>query len=131
QLNAQSIPTLDDLVAEFAMYWRSTRPVASSLGTFATLGIDQSSDRRSDSAETRDNNKGKDRRLECKCGLKHRFNDCWYLGGKGKPQGWTPKADIQEKFSQAIESQSPVGRVMKAALKANTGTAAFTAASTM
>ncbi|KAI1673246.1 hypothetical protein L13192_04105 [Pyrenophora tritici-repentis] len=105
QLNAQSIPTLDDLVAEFAMYWRSTRPVASSLGTFATLGIDQSSDRRSDSAETRDNNKGKDRRLECKCGLKHRFNDCWYLGGKGKPQGWTPKQTCyQSVYSVSLRS---------------------------
>ncbi|KAF1358657.1 hypothetical protein EJ07DRAFT_156495 [Lizonia empirigonia] len=82
QLNAQPIPTLDDLVAEFSMYWRSTRPVASSLGTFATLGIDQSADKRLDSAETRDDDKGKDRRLECKCGLKHRFKDCWYLGGK-------------------------------------------------
>ncbi|KAF2818597.1 hypothetical protein CC86DRAFT_413725 [Ophiobolus disseminans] len=99
QLTAQLIPTLDDLVAEFAMYWRLTRPVASSLGTFATLGINQSSDRRSDGAETRSADKDKDRRLEFKCGLKHRFKDCWYLGAKGKPQGWTPKPEIQEKFS--------------------------------
>jgi hypothetical protein len=83
-----------------------------------------------DTTETQYNDKGKDRRLECKCGLKHRFKDCWYLGGKGKPQGWTPKPDIQEKFSQAMDSQSPLGRAMKAALKANTGTAALTAAST-
>ena len=103
------------------MYWRSTKPVASSLGTFATLGIDQSSDRRSGSGERQSSNK--DRRLECKCGLKHRFKDCWYLGGKGKPQGWTPRPEIQERFSEAIESQSPLGRAMKAALKANTGTA--------
>jgi hypothetical protein len=124
---------LDDLVAKFAMYWRSTRPVASLLGTFATLGIDQSSDKQSDSrdtTETQYNDKGKDRRLGCKCGLKHRFKDCWYLGGKGKPQGWTPKPDIQEKFSQAMDSQSPLGRAMKVALKANTGIAALTAAST-
>ncbi|KAF1351690.1 hypothetical protein EJ07DRAFT_159227 [Lizonia empirigonia] len=127
QLNAQPIPTLDDLVAKFAMYWRSTRPVASSLGTFATLGINQSFDRRADGTETQTNNK--DRRLECKCGLTHRFKDCWYLGGKGKPQGWTPKPDIQEKFSKAIESQSPIGRAMKAALKANAGTTALTVAS--
>jgi hypothetical protein len=46
QLTAQPIPALDDLVAEFAMYWRLTRPVASLLGTFATLCIDQSSDKR-------------------------------------------------------------------------------------
>jgi hypothetical protein len=108
------------------MYWRSTRPVASSLGTFATLGIDQSANRQSDSVETR-GNKDNDRRLECKCGLRHCFKDCWYLGGKGKPQGWTPKPDIQEKFSQAMESQLLLGGVMKAALKANTGTAASNA----
>jgi hypothetical protein len=35
QINAQAIPSLDDLVAEFGIYWRSTKPVASSLGTFA------------------------------------------------------------------------------------------------
>jgi hypothetical protein len=129
QLNAQPISTLDDLVTKLTMYLRSTRPVAPSLGTFATLGIDQSSDRRSDSAETRDNDKGKDRRLECKCGLTHRFKDYWYLGGKGKPQDSTPKPDNQEKFSQAMESQSPVGRAMRAILKTNTGTAAFNVAS--
>ncbi|KAJ8113219.1 hypothetical protein OPT61_g4598 [Boeremia exigua] len=127
QLNAQPIPTLDDLVAEFAMYWRSTKPVASSLGTFATLGIDQSSNRQLDSAEQRSRNSS-DRRLECKCGLKHSFRDCWYLGGKGKPQGWTPKPEIQEKFGKAMESQSLMGRAMKAALKSNTGTVAWTAA---
>jgi hypothetical protein len=80
------------------MYWRLTRLVASSLGTFATLGINQSSNKQSDSTEARDSDKGKDkgkdRRLECKCGLKHRFKDCWYLRGKGKPQGWTPKPNI-------------------------------------
>jgi hypothetical protein len=32
------------------------------------------------------------------------FKDCWYLRAKGKPQGWTPKPEIQEKFSKAIES---------------------------
>ena len=102
QLNAQPILDLDDLVAEFTMYWRSTRPVASSLSTFATLGICQSPDRRSDSREMHDDSK--DRRLECKCGLKHRFKDCWYLGGKSKPQGWTPKPEILERFSKAMDS---------------------------
>ena len=113
------------------MYWRSTRPVASSLGTFATLGITQAPDGRSESAERaeRGGHNNNDRRLECKCGLKHRFKDCWYLGAKGKPQGWVPKPDIRDKFSQAMESQSPLGRAMKAALKANTGTAVLPAAS--
>ena len=36
-----------------------------------------------------------------------------------------PKPDIQEKFSQAIESQSPLRRAIKGAHKANTGTAAL------
>ncbi|KAH4766339.1 hypothetical protein HBH62_253700, partial [Parastagonospora nodorum] len=88
------------------MYWRLTRPVASLLGTFATLGIDQSSDKRSDSAETQSSdNKGKERRLERECGLKNRFEDCWYLVGKGKPQGRTPTPEIREKSSRAIETQ--------------------------
>jgi hypothetical protein len=86
---------LEDLVAEFGIYWRSTKPVASSLGTFATLGIDQSSESPAASMERNsDNDKRQDRRFECKCGLKHRFKDCWYLGGKGMPQGGMPKLDI-------------------------------------
>ncbi|KAI0569532.1 rve domain-containing protein, partial [Pyrenophora tritici-repentis] len=99
------------------------------LGTFATLGIDQNSDTRV--ANTERNSDNKDRRIECKCGLKHRFKDCWYLGGKGKPQGWVPKPEIQEKFGKLMESQSPIGRAIKATLKANTGTTALTAVSTL
>jgi hypothetical protein len=111
------------------MYWRSTKPVASSLGTFATLGIDQSSETPAASRERnsdRSSDKNSDRRLECPCGHKHRFKDCWYLGGKNKPQGWMPKPDIQEKFSKAMDSQTTFGRAMKATLKANTGSAAST-----
>jgi hypothetical protein len=93
QINAQTIPSLDHLVAEFGMYWRSMKPVASSVGTFATLGISQSPE--TPTEKRSNNNKSEDRRLERKCGLKHRFKDCWYLGGKGKPQGWMPKPDIQ------------------------------------
>ncbi|KAI1509646.1 Pol protein [Pyrenophora tritici-repentis] len=82
-------------------------------------------------ANTERNSDNKDRRIECKCGLKHRFKDCWYLGGKGKPQGWVPKPEIQEKFGKLMESQSPIGRAIKATLKANTGTTALTAVSTL
>jgi hypothetical protein len=36
-----------------------------------------------------------------------------------------PKPDIQEKFTKAIDSQSPFGQAMRAVLKANTGTTAL------
>jgi hypothetical protein len=75
QINAQTIPSLDEFVAEFGVYWRSRKPVASSLGTFATLGIDQSSE--TPAANTGQNSdKNQDRRLKCKCGHKHRFKNC-------------------------------------------------------
>jgi iron uptake system EfeUOB component EfeO/EfeM len=34
---------ISDLVADYRFYYRRIRPIASSLGTFATLGIDQES----------------------------------------------------------------------------------------
>jgi hypothetical protein len=36
-----------------------------------------------------------------------------------------PMPDIQEKFSKALDSQSPFGRAMRAVLKANTSTTAL------
>jgi hypothetical protein len=36
-----------------------------------------------------------------------------------------PKPDIQEKFTKAMDSQSPFRRAIKATLKANTGTTAL------
>ncbi|KAF1972799.1 hypothetical protein BU23DRAFT_466927, partial [Bimuria novae-zelandiae CBS 107.79] len=116
QIQGQSVKSLDDLIAQFTMYWRSTRPVASSHGTFATLGISQDEPQATENKDKRE----QDKKPKCVCGLNHRFKDCWYLGAKGKPQGWTPKPEIQEQFDKAMASRSTFGAAMKAALKANT-----------
>jgi hypothetical protein len=38
QINVQSIPTLDYFVAEFGMYWRFRKPVASFFGHICNVG---------------------------------------------------------------------------------------------
>jgi hypothetical protein len=46
------------------------------------------------------------------CGFSHRFKDCWYLGGKSKPE-------IQERFDKILATRSPIAGAMKAVLKAD------------
>src|SRR6266536_3302373 len=44
QRASKPVSTLEDLVTEFTMYWRTNKPVASSLGTFASVGVAQESE---------------------------------------------------------------------------------------
>ncbi|KAF2621446.1 hypothetical protein BU25DRAFT_354400, partial [Macroventuria anomochaeta] len=82
-----------NLVAKFRSYYQQTSPVASSLGTFATLGVAAKPDGPTAS-------RGSTQRMVCLCGDEHRFKDCPYINHSLRPRNWRPNHSVQRKFDE-------------------------------
>ncbi|KAF2023765.1 hypothetical protein EK21DRAFT_118455 [Setomelanomma holmii] len=94
-----------ELVAEYRSYYRRLRPTASSLGTFATLGVAPQ--------EKRDKKERASQGPTCLCGKKHRFNDCPYVNAKLQDAGWKPDQQTVQKFDRLRMSQSYLAKVLE------------------
>ena len=117
-----SFTPIRKLIQEYRLYYRQTKPVASSLSSFATLNgqKEQSAMDLKDSKELASRqssqSQNKDRRMECPCGATHRFNDCAYVNPSKRSNSWKPKPEIQKKFD-AIRSkgqENPRARALHA-----------------
>jgi phosphopantetheinyl transferase (holo-ACP synthase) len=84
--------TIADLIAEYRSYYRRTRPVTSSLSTFATLGITQSKDSEAAPLQRRS--------ITCLCGDNHKFEDCPYVNSSLQQPTWTLDKAVEKKFSK-------------------------------
>ncbi|KAI0570303.1 hypothetical protein Alg215_11137, partial [Pyrenophora tritici-repentis] len=89
-----------DLVGRFRLYYRQTKPVASTLGTFAALGDPQEISQDTD----------KFRKINCLCGEKHRFIDCPYVNSAKRSSGWKADSDMKKKFD-TIRSRGEGSRI--------------------
>ncbi|KAK7178633.1 reverse transcriptase domain protein [Paraphaeosphaeria sporulosa] len=108
---ATSILSLEALVAEFRSYHRQTKPVAASLGTFATLGV---ADQSQDEAQITPNS----RKGMCLCGASHKWINCWYLNSNHpkRPEGFRGKQAA--KVAEALENYRTREAVKRAFTKA-------------
>ncbi|KAF2025066.1 hypothetical protein EK21DRAFT_23864, partial [Setomelanomma holmii] len=111
----EDFPPITDLIAEFRSYYRRTRPVASGLGTFATLEVASRSSSQETSAE-----KLQPSRMRtdswvpaCLCGQTHKFNNCPYVNQAVRKKSWKPDALVQEKFRE-LRSRSNTNLTAKA-----------------
>ncbi|KAF1925282.1 uncharacterized protein M421DRAFT_32260, partial [Didymella exigua CBS 183.55] len=95
-----------DLVAEFRSYYRRTRPIASSIGTFATLGV-------AESLDGPITPRGSARRVICLCGDSHMFKDCLYVNHSLRQLNWQPDKAIEKEFNQLRKADSTVARVLR------------------
>jgi hypothetical protein len=95
-----------DLVAEFRSYYRRTRPIASSIGTFATLGVAGSSNGPTAS-------EGSTRRVMCLCGDSHMFKDCLYVNHSLRRPAWRSDKAIEKKFDDLRKADNPTARALK------------------
>jgi hypothetical protein len=116
---------ISDLVAEYRSYYRRIRPVASSLGSFATLGIadqsqnkqqskgaqeiSQSHDASSKSSSTQREKRG----TKCLCGDQHKFQDCPYINPAQRQAGWHPDQQIVRRFDELRTEQSGKASALK------------------
>ncbi|KAI1577156.1 hypothetical protein PtrEW13061_010556 [Pyrenophora tritici-repentis] len=105
----EEFPLIADLIAEFRLYYRRTRPIASGLGTFATLEAGSS------------NSQGSRTRTgpwipRCLDGENHKFDNCPYVNQSVRTKGWKPDKAIQDKFTERRDS--PTSNSMANALRA-------------
>ncbi|PZD23455.1 hypothetical protein A1F97_11232, partial [Pyrenophora tritici-repentis] len=106
----EEFPLIADLIAEFRSYYRRTRPIASGLGTFATLEVTSSS-----------NSRGTRTRSgpwipKCLDGENHKFDNCPYVNQSVRTKGWKPDKAIQDKFTELRDS--PTSNSIANALRA-------------
>jgi hypothetical protein len=97
--------TIADLIAKYRSYYRRTRPVTSSLSTFATLGITQSKDSEAAPPQRRS--------ITCLCGDNHKFEDCPYVNSSLQQPTWTPDKAVEKKFSKLRQSRSSLAAALK------------------
>ena len=95
-----------DLVAEFRSYYRRTRLIASSIGTFATLGVAGSTDGPKASG-------GPTRRVICPCGESHMFEDCLYVNHNLRQPDWQPDKAVDSKFKKLRKADNVVAQVLR------------------
>ncbi|KAF7452722.1 hypothetical protein A1F99_045000 [Pyrenophora tritici-repentis] len=93
----EEFPLIADLIAEFRSYYRRTRPIASGLGTFATLEVAGSN---SQGARTRSG----PWIPKCLDGENHKFDNCPYVNQAVRTKGWKPDKAIQDKFTELRDS---------------------------
>ncbi|KAI1688513.1 hypothetical protein KJE20_01690 [Pyrenophora tritici-repentis] len=106
----EEFPLIADLIAEFRSYYRRTRPIASGLGTFATLEVASSGN--SQGARTRSG----PWIPRCLDGENHKFDNCPYVNQSVRTKGWKPDKAIQDKFTELRDS--PTSNSMANALRA-------------
>ncbi|KAF7574081.1 Trypan-PARP domain containing protein [Pyrenophora tritici-repentis] len=94
----EEFPLIADLIAEFRSYYRRTRPIASGLGTFATLEVASSGN--SQGARTRSG----PWIPRCLDGENHKFDNCPYVNQSVRTKGWKPDKAIQDKFTELRDS---------------------------
>jgi len=114
---------ISDLVAEYRSYYRRVRPIASSLGSFATLGVAEETPaqgaqgaQRARGAQgvqgvqggqgSQDKNKGKKKGPTCVCGESHKFQDCPYVNYARRRPGWQPDQQVVRRFDELRAEQS-------------------------
>ena len=105
----KDFPPITDLIAEFRSYYRRTRPIASGLGTFATLEVASSSSQETPAAAQTGNPQSARTRTgpyipRCLDGQNHKFENCPYVNQAVRTNGWKPIQAIQEKFTELRDS---------------------------
>jgi hypothetical protein len=95
-------PPITDLIAEFRSYYRRTRPIASGLGTFATLEVAGSS--KSQEALQGGRTTPGPWIPRCFDGENHKFENCPYVNHSVRKKGWKPDKAIQDKFTELRDS---------------------------
>ena len=95
-----------DLIAEFRSYYRRTFPIASSIGTFATLGV-------ASSTEGPKPPGGSARRVICLCGESHMFKDCLYVNYSLRQPNWQPDKAVEKKFKKLRDADNVVAQVLR------------------
>jgi hypothetical protein len=108
--------SISDLVAQYESYYRRTRPIASGLGTFATLGITSQSSSGSPQSSSAPSpttqGSRRSRSIVCLCGDRHKFEYCLYVNKALRPSGWQPAHDIEQKFQQLRSQATDRARVL-------------------
>jgi hypothetical protein len=118
----EDFPPITDLIAEFRSYYRRTQPIASGLGTFATLEVASSSSSQETPAVAQTGNPQSARTRtgtyipRCLDGQNHKFENCPYVNQSARKKGWKPDQAIQEKFTELRDS--PTTNQMANALRA-------------
>jgi hypothetical protein len=120
----EDFPPIADLIAEFKSYYRRTRPIASGLGTFATLEVAGSSNSQEalpGSQTGRKPQSGARTRSgpwipTCLDGENHKFDNYPYVNQSVRTKGWKLDKAIQDKFTELRDS--PTTNSMANALRA-------------
>jgi hypothetical protein len=104
---------ISDLVAEYQSYYWRVRPIASSLRSFATLGVAEQSKNEHQGVQgvqgvqsSQERNKGKKQCPICVCGEQHKFQDCVYVNRARRNPGWQPDQQIVRRFDELRAEQS-------------------------
>jgi hypothetical protein len=108
----EDFPPITDLIAEFRSYYRRTRPIASGLGTFATLEVAGSSNSQEalQGAQAGGKRQSGSSTLpgpwipRCLDGEKHTFENCPYVNQSVRKKGWKLDKAIQDKFTELRDS---------------------------
>jgi hypothetical protein len=88
-------PPIKDLIAEFRSYYRRTQPIASGLGTFATLEVASSSNNQETPAAAQSARTRTEPYVpRCLDGQHHKFESCLYVNQAVRTKGWKPNQAI-------------------------------------
>jgi hypothetical protein len=112
----EDFSSITDLIAEFRSYYQRTRPIASGLGTFATLEVAGANNHRAPLAENHQPSRVESWIPKCLDGELHKFNNCPYVNQSVRTRGWKPDQVIQAKFTEL--RGSPTTNQMANALRA-------------
>lgn len=111
---------ISDLVAEYRSYYRRIRPIASSLGSFATLGIaqefqveQQNKGAQAQNASSKPSLGQGKQAITCLCGEEHKFQDCLYVNQAQRRPGWKPDQQIVRRFNELRAEQSLKASILR------------------
>jgi hypothetical protein len=113
----EDFPPIADLIAESTLYYERTHPIASGLGTFATLGVaGGSQDQEAQEVQAgkpqpaqnslQARTQSRPQTLTCLDEENHKFDNCLYVNQSVRTRGWKPDQAIQGKFTDLQDSST-------------------------
>jgi hypothetical protein len=112
--------SINTLVAKYRAYYRLVAPIASGLGSFASLGVaeapqtpQQPPQQKEKQQKQQDQKYSKEGGIICICEKPHKFDRCFYINQSLRPEGWKANPEIIQKFDKLRESYSPRALILK------------------
>jgi len=95
----EEFPLITDLIAEFRSYYRRTRPIASALGTFATLEVAGANNEGAPPEAEAEKDQPRRTRTgpwtpRCLDGQNHKFENCPYVNQSVRKKNWKPDQKV-------------------------------------